>query len=661
MGDLIISMLRAISSFLDGLVAWVIDEIYKLIMYIADTNVFGADAIEMFSRRIYVLLSIFMLFKISFSLVNYLINPDNFHSDDKGFGKIITNSMIVLILIVITPFAFSELYNVQGMLLRNKTVEQIILGVGQGSDLENNAGPQISFAVFSAFFTPNLDAPGMSACADMYGGELSSQCRSNVAAHGGTDAEQALVEAFGGENGDGTRKASKLLSTPLTLAKDEGEFLFNYKFLISTLTGGAVAYLLLITSIDIAVRSVKLGFLQLIAPIPIISYIDPDSSKKGVFKNWLTQTLKTYLDLFIRLAAIFFAVFIISLIVNNKMEFISSGEVVRMRDHPFVTIFILIGALMFANQVPKLISDLIPGANLDGAFTLNPMKKVGASPIAAGAIGGLVGTGVGAAGSFAAHRALGHNVGRSLLGGVGGAFSGGARGLTSGGDGSPIQSGIKAGGMNAQNIISRDGTTVASRMSAQAASALGLSTRAEIQDNIVKQYDQVSKLKSDVDNQAEKQIMKQPDRRVQFSWTNTQGQTIRSTGNLQVLKNQIDSLKSSGAPAAQIADATTAYHSALNQAKKDYVNEKMDRSNPNRDDVIDQITHEMNKIISSNDHDAFKGINLSVQTPDLSAGETFYGNIDTITKTSEKRKVTLQSSDEWKIAHASKDLKGGKK
>ena len=60
--------------------------------------------------------------------------------------------------------------------------------------------------------------------------------------------------------------------------------LFNYTPIISSICAGIVAWIILLC-IDVSVRVVKLGFLQLIAPIPIISYIDPQSSKDGMFKN----------------------------------------------------------------------------------------------------------------------------------------------------------------------------------------------------------------------------------------------------------------------------------------------------------------------------------------------------------------------------------------
>ncbi len=582
MKDMVISLIRSVFSFLDSMIAWVIDKIYELIMLIADTNIFGTDAIKVFSRRIYVLLSIFMLFKISFSLITYLINPDNFHSKEKGYGKIINNTIIVLFLIIITPLAFKELYHVQGLLIKNDTIGKIILGVGN-ADVSNR--PQISFPVFSAFLTPNVDTDkiDMKPCENMYtAGQISSECFGAVHGHGGSDAEEALALAFGNP-----KNTSKLLSNDLILAKDNGEFLFDYKWLISTLTGAAVAWLLLIVAIDIAIRSVKLGFLQLIAPIPIISYLSPDSSKDGMFKKWLKVTLKTFADLFIRLAAIFFAVLIISLVASNKSEFMTIEDSVGK--HPFVVIFIIIGSLMFANQLPKLIEELIPGMNLGEGFSLNPMKKIGASPLASGLVGAGVGAVGGALGGFAANRALGRGVGRSLVGGAGGifggSFRGGRAGLTGGGKGSPIQLGkVGAAGVGSK-VLQHDGTTIGSRLRAKGQSALGISTDADVQDDIVKQYSDFATLEKAIDDRAEKEVLKNPMRDVTYSWTDADGNQQQDfASNIGVLKNNVDSLKASGtASAVDIANAESRYRSALRQSKKDYVNTSMMNSSQVRE------------------------------------------------------------------------------
>lgn len=153
---------------------------------------------------------------------------------------------------------------------------------------------------------------------------------------------------------------------------------------------------------DVAVRIIKLYFLRLIAPIPIISYIDPIKGE-GIFKKWLSNVGKTYADLFIRLIAIFFAIFIIQQVATQPALKDFNGNPI---DNPFVIIFIIIGALMFAKQFPNLIQD-ITGISLDGKMQLNPFKKIseqaagikGISAVAAGTAGGLL-----TAGGNLAHR-----------------------------------------------------------------------------------------------------------------------------------------------------------------------------------------------------------------------------------------------------------------
>lgn len=417
MWDLVISLLASIFGLLDRLIAWVIDEAYKLLMIISDTNLFSSNAIEEFGERIYVLIGIFMLFKLTFSLVNYLINPDDFSSKEKGGTKLVTNVMLVLLFIPTFPFLFKQAYELQGMLLKNHVLDRIILGVSSTSVEENDEIGSLSFEVFTAFFQPNTKIEKMKSCENLYASPVDINTNKiNVS----PDCLNAINSIVGSGSGEIVEKAinekdiSELFTWKFISAKENGEFVFNYNFLISTITGAIVAVIMINFCIDAAVRSVKLGFLQLIAPIPILSYVDPKSSKDGVFKRWLTTVIKTYLDLFIRLAAIFFAIFVISLVSKYDIQRISTGETITFGNHPFVKIFIILGALIFAKQLPKLISD-ITGMKFDGGdFSLNPMKKISSSPFAAAAVGGVAGVVGGAAANAAAwyynRESIGENI-----------------------------------------------------------------------------------------------------------------------------------------------------------------------------------------------------------------------------------------------------------
>ena len=175
-----------------------------------------------------------------------------------------------------------------------------------------------------------------------------------------------------------------------------------------------VAWILLMFCIDVAIRVVKLGFLQLIAPIPIISYIDPQGSKDGMFKKWTKTCISTYVDIFVRLMAISFAIFIINIICTGEMVKLSTGKEITIAQtgilrFAFVQILIILGALLFAKQVPKLIEDLT-GIKLSGTFTLNPMKRINEAP--------LLGKAAAFAGGAVAGAVAGHRVGSTLRGAV---------------------------------------------------------------------------------------------------------------------------------------------------------------------------------------------------------------------------------------------------
>ena len=61
----------------------------------------------------------------------------------------------------------------------------------------------------------------------------------------------------------------------------------------------------------------KLIVLYLIAPLPIISYIDPKSSSGGMFDSWLKLTIKTYISIFLTLTAIYFVLAVLSTLLGS--------------------------------------------------------------------------------------------------------------------------------------------------------------------------------------------------------------------------------------------------------------------------------------------------------------------------------------------------------
>ena len=151
-------------------------------------------------------------------------------------------------------------------------------------------------------------------------------------------------------------------------------YVFAFNWLASAIVGIVFLIILIGFTIDIAVRSIKLAVLRLLAPIPIISYIEPKSSKDGgMFSSWVKALTSTYLDLFLRLAIVYFVIFLIQDMIANGIIINETGGLVG----GFSIIFIMLGLFFFAKMAPKFIKDAL---GLKGS-----MSNIGLSGILAGA------------------------------------------------------------------------------------------------------------------------------------------------------------------------------------------------------------------------------------------------------------------------------------
>lgn len=379
--------------FLDGIVYKFIGIIYNLFIQIANTSIFTEEIIDLFASKVYALLGIFMLFKVSFSIMTYIVNPDEFTDKNKGFSKLITNIVITLTLLIFTPMIFSQAMDLQRIILKDNIIGKIFSTTASNSFFadnidDNNAGSNLAYETFKAFYHINVnDFPN---CEGIEVGKEESSCKSDLRLKDDDYKEyKKNLEIADFSQNINSNRNYQLLVYKAKVDKDE-KYMMEYIPLVSTVVGGFMAWVLIVFCFDIAVRSVKLGFLRMIAPIPIISRIDPKG--KGIFDKWTKSCISTYLDLFIRLIAIFFALFVIEQVFN--MEFVSQSTGLPTNVNIFTKIFIIMGALLFAKQLPKLLQDLT-GAKLDGKFTLNPMKKLGEVPF----VGKAVSAGLGGLGS----------------------------------------------------------------------------------------------------------------------------------------------------------------------------------------------------------------------------------------------------------------------
>ena len=440
---------------IDQVVYGAISSIYDLLISIARTSIFTqADIIEM-GEKVYKLLAVFMVFKVTFSLITYVVNPDDFSDKNKGVSKLSMNIVISLGLLILNPYMFNMAYRLQNIILEDNSLAMLIFetsGDSEGgennskADFINTAGDDMAFITMSAFFSPNTSINAFQNCITLKEGEkfnpacsgLDKDYKKITESKEGVDDPTKTMAYLTNEKNEGDFKLKTLQNYVVgvekgnfglmfrqdlavsTVKPDNGSdtmFVMDYKFIFSTVIGVVIVLLLITFCMDVALRSIKLGFLQLIAPIPILSYIDPKSGKDGMFKKWYQLCFKTYLSLFIRLLALYFAVYIISKVADMQLVDVIDGS---QQTHAYIYIFVIIGALMFAKQLPKILEGLGIKLDGDGKFFLNPFKKFEESAVGGKNVTGLArGAMVGTAGALS-----GAGIGRGL--------SGAWRGLTSG-------------------------------------------------------------------------------------------------------------------------------------------------------------------------------------------------------------------------------------
>lgn len=338
-----LNLIRSFLAMLDFIVFWFLSLLMELIFNVARTEVISGAVMENFAGRVYAILGIFMLFKVAITVLGYVINPDSLVDKEKGFGKMIQRVIVVLVmLLVFSPSAEFSVFKLldEAQEVFFPVLPRVVIGSdmnifntdeGEGGELLNsmsNVGDNISWSIYSAFFTYNTDT-----CFD-------PSTKPAII--------QAATDASGADVVDTVKEAMDAINDPCE--GDKEQYMYSYTPIIPLAIGIFVDYVLLFFCIQVAVRAFKLAILKLVAPIPIISYVDPKASKDGGFNNWLKMLISTWLDLFITLGVVYFIIFFINQILTNPPS-LPEGV-----PGAFVLITLILGLLIFAKDAPKFIS-----------------------------------------------------------------------------------------------------------------------------------------------------------------------------------------------------------------------------------------------------------------------------------------------------------------
>lgn len=335
--------------FLNYGVYSLVREACMLIINISETT-FNDELLGNLQTRIYIILAIYMLFKLAFSLLSSIVNPDMLLDKEKGMQKIIPRTIIALVMLVMFPTVFNYAMDWQSDIV--EFIPRVIIGrtVNLDDDEVGSIADSLAGTALSAFVSPN------------------SECGE------GSDVESTDLDAV-------------LTAAKETCSTSRKVFKYEFSGLISLIVGFILVFILVSYCVDIAIRVLKLGILKILSPIPIISYIDPKSEKSGAFSKWMNEAISTYIELFIKMGILYFVLFVLGNISNNDVSIFNYADTAG----PFAKVVIIIGAFFFMGKAADFICNILGvkkpeknGGFLKGLAGIGAAVGIGAAAISSG-------------------------------------------------------------------------------------------------------------------------------------------------------------------------------------------------------------------------------------------------------------------------------------
>lgn len=483
--------IRNLFATLDKAVYMLLGITYQIFFNIASAEIFSSGTITKFAQRIQLIIGVFVMFQLVMTIIRGIINPDSFTDSKSGAGNIVFRIATALVMLtLVIPFnlasvnneferkvsnnglLFGTLYSLQYRILNNNTIGKLIMGTSEDSnyitssddsDLVKTSNRFVS-SILKGFYRVNL--------VEDYKTEAGKE-PAQIAKNRMCNNDSEFNKAFEKYIKDDVKPNDVIDTVDVKCGFASGKrYGFNYMPLVSLVIGILFTIIILSFCIDIATRAIKLGILQLLAPIPIISYMDPKGGKDGAFNSWIKMVVSTYLDLFVRVASVYLAIFIIQEMLDNRISMVKGGII-----GVFTRIFIYVALFYFAKEAPKFIKQVL-GIKDDGGGMFSGLGKVtGLGAVGAGVISGGISSGV---------------ANRSIIRGFGGAVSGG---FNAGKelwnqktpDSKALMNRVRAN--NAKNYANAaDESTAKGRFIAGMQSNLGLKNKSQKLDDKIKYY-----------------------------------------------------------------------------------------------------------------------------------------------------------------------------
>lgn len=361
--------------------------VYQVFFNVTTMEMISADTMLKIFRNLQLIIGIFMLFKFAVTILEGIVDPNRVTDKKNGANKIISRIIVSLVLLaLITPInipepknawekqlknngiIFGALYSLQDRILSNNTIGRIILNDTSTQNDLNTAtttkAEQFSKQILSGFLRINIREDAES--------PVDETDEKNWACN---DAKsKQIIEKFQKQTTQGM----------ISLVNEDcggGKYIFAYSPI-----GGICAYIivviLILYTIDVAIRAIKLAILRLIAPIPIISHMSiskKESKGEDSFSTWISTMTTTYLELFIRLAILHFVIFLIQNMITEGIVLDTGTGITGA----LAFVFIVIGFFLFARQAPRFIQSALGMQSSAGGIGLT-MAAAGLGTLAGG-------------------------------------------------------------------------------------------------------------------------------------------------------------------------------------------------------------------------------------------------------------------------------------
>lgn len=397
-GPWLLEQARKYGIMFDKILIKYANAIYNYFVQIIDGTLFTPEVIDGIMTRLYIIVGVFIFFKLAALAIKYIVSPEQFLDAKVGGETLIKRILIGCVTIIAMPLIFDIAMGIQSAIIKDNVIAKILLPKEIYHNFQahrDESGKYIGMIIFQGFFSWNETVPG----------DAASDAKNNY----DMVIKYNDIELFNEGN----------------INKEVGDiFVFSYVPIISTLAIGYFLVTLLRYAMEVLVRSIKLAFLQIIAPFSIIKWM-LDPSDNDSLKKWLNTTISTYLIIFLRVFSLFF-ISMMAYYLKNGIPTSNGGVQSLITSDADAGLKALIALALFAflKELPKLISDL---------FGYNLQENE--------AIGSIINTGVGVAKGFALGKVgmevqkpmMGLGIASSAAGAAGGAIQSGISGFQKGG------------------------------------------------------------------------------------------------------------------------------------------------------------------------------------------------------------------------------------